>query len=180
MKRACPIVLLLATACSSNGSKGAPTASAAPSTIAFSGRPAAPQTGPSFLDDRPVPSAVPLPVASTPPGPAKASCDMRARRATCVDFYRPRPSDKSDCESPLAGGKYATSPCPPERSLGYCTTFDGDRRHYYDTPSSEGFGTGIDDAKLACESRQFTQSGSPPPPALPAAPSAAPSANAPK
>lgn len=167
--------LLLGSGCSSKESKGAPPAA---SSIVVTVRPPASErpTGPSFLDDRPPPSAAPLPVASTPSGPPKASCDMRTRRATCFDFYRPRPTDKSDCENTLAGGKYGTTPCPTERTIGYCTTAEGDRRHYYDTPAPEGFGKGEVDAKLNCETRRFTPAGAPPPPA----PSAAASASAPK
>ncbi len=144
-------------ACNGGGSKEKAAVSAAPSTHTYVPRPApSARGGPSFLDDRPIPSARPLPVASTPPGPPKASCDMRAKRATCIDFYKPAPSDKGDCESTLAGGRYGIAPCPSDKALGYCTTFDGDRRHYYDVKAPEGFGTGVDDAKLACETKHFT------------------------
>ena len=81
---------------------------------------------------------------------------MRVKRAMCVDFYRPTPNDKGDCESVGVAGQFATTPCPSEKSIGYCTTRDGDRRHYYDIKASDGYGTGIDDAKLNCETRRFT------------------------
>lgn len=111
---------------------------------------------PTFDDKGPIPSAAPLPVASTPSGPPKASCDMRVKRGTCVDFYRPGPNDPGDCESAIVAGKWATTPCPADKSLGYCTTRDGDRRHYYDNDAPDGFGRGADDAKLNCETRRFT------------------------
>jgi len=153
---ACLSLGLVLAGCSSDGSRGKPAPSAAPSFLTFdAGPPASARGGPTMIDDGPVPTASPLPVASTPPGPPKASCDMRTKRAICVDYYRPAPTDKSDCESAVAGGTYAASPCPSDKTIGYCTTLDGDRRHYYDGKVPEGFGSGIEDAKLSCESRRF-------------------------
>jgi len=108
------------------------------------------------LDEGPAPSARPFSVDPTPPGPAKASCDMRAKRGTCFDFYRPGATEKIECEGLVVGGTYATKPCPTDKSLGYCTTSEGDRRHYYDGAAPEGFGRGVPDAEKACETRRFT------------------------
>ena len=108
------------------------------------------------LYDGPVPSARPFSVDPTPAGPAKASCDMRAKRGTCFDFYTPGTTEKIECEGLVVGGTYATKPCPTDKSLGYCTTSQGDRRHYYDGPAPEGFGRGVPDAEKACETRRFT------------------------
>jgi hypothetical protein len=157
MARPLSLAALAALAgCSSGASKADPSASAQPSYRTTTARPpSSERSGPSYLEDIAVPSATPLPVASTPPGPPRASCDMRAMRGVCVDFFRPVPGDKSDCENALINGKYAASPCPSDKSIGYCTMFDGNRRHYYDVEAPQGFGSGVDDAKISCESRRF-------------------------
>jgi hypothetical protein len=82
---------------------------------------------------------------------ATSSCDMREERGTCLEFAEPKDKDAKNCESDLAKGKYARTPCPSEGVIGVCVLHDGDRRRYYAGKARDGFDGTLQGAQADCE-----------------------------